>query len=120
MDEKFHKDHTGNWCAHLPFKVLRKRLPNNKSLAMQRAKALYRSLRSNPVKRDHFLAFMKKLLDNNHAELASPLDNEEECWYLPLFGIYHPKKRDQIRCVFHACLLKDSRSFDDNGESWSS
>ena len=45
---------------------------------------------------------MKKLLDNIHAELAPPLDNDEECWYLPLFGIYHPKKGDQIRCVFDA------------------
>ena len=113
MDEQFHKDHSGNWCAPLPFKTLRKRLPNNKSLARHRAKSLDRSLRSDPVKRDHFVAFMRKLLDNNHAELAPPLDNDEECWYLPLFGIYHPKKRDQIRCVFDASAKYEDVSLND-------
>ncbi|VDI30798.1 Hypothetical predicted protein [Mytilus galloprovincialis] len=43
---------------------------------------------------------MSKILDNNHAELAPPLGEHEECWYLPLFGVYHPKKPDQIRGVF--------------------
>ncbi|VDI29007.1 Hypothetical predicted protein [Mytilus galloprovincialis] len=58
------------------------------------------SLNRNPVKREHFLTFMSKILDNNHAELAPPLHEHEECWYLPLFGVYHPKKPDQIRGVF--------------------
>jgi hypothetical protein len=43
--------------------------------------------------------FMQKILANNHAEVAPPLQNNEECWYLPLFGVYHPKKPDQIRGV---------------------
>ncbi|VDH91166.1 Hypothetical predicted protein [Mytilus galloprovincialis] len=43
---------------------------------------------------------MSKILDNNHAELAPPLHEHEECWYLPLFGVYHPRKSDQIRGVF--------------------
>lgn len=43
---------------------------------------------------------MGKILDNNHAEVAPELSDGEECWYLPLFGVYHPKKPDQIRGVF--------------------
>ena len=43
---------------------------------------------------------MKKVIDNGHAELAPPLKKDEECWYLPIFGVYHPKKPDQIRGVF--------------------
>lgn len=42
---------------------------------------------------------MGKILDNNHAEVAPELSDEEECWYLPLFGVNHPKKPDQIRGV---------------------
>ena len=86
MDEKFHKEHSRNWCSPLPFKTLRKRLPNNKSLAMQRAKSLDRSLRSDPVKRNHFVAFMKKLLDNNHTEFAPPHDNEDCAGTYPSSG----------------------------------
>ena len=43
---------------------------------------------------------MGKILDNNHAEVAPPLQENEERWYLPLFGVYHPKKPEQIRGVF--------------------
>ncbi|XP_068223649.1 uncharacterized protein [Palaemon carinicauda] len=58
------------------------------------------SLRRIPVKQEHILTFMSKIFNNNHAELAPPLKDHEECWYLSLFGVYHPKKPDQIRGVF--------------------
>lgn len=41
---------------------------------------------------------MGKILDNSHAEVPPELSDGEECW--PLFGVYHPKKLDQIRGVF--------------------
>jgi hypothetical protein len=75
-------------------------LPNNRGQAVQQAKYLDSSIRRNPKKREHMVEFMQKILDNNHAEVAPPLQNNEECWYLPLFGVYHPKKPDQIRGVF--------------------
>lgn len=34
--------------------------------------------------------------------LAAPLPKGKECWYLSLFGLYHPKKPDQIRVAFGA------------------
>ncbi len=43
---------------------------------------------------------MGKMLENKHAELAPPLKENEESWYLPTFGVYHPRKPDQIRVVF--------------------
>lgn len=52
------------------------------------------------MKREHFFAFMQEVLDNNHAEVAPHLTQDGECWYLPVFGIYHPKKPGQIGCVF--------------------
>ncbi|KAK7938661.1 hypothetical protein WMY93_001987 [Mugilogobius chulae] len=50
--------------------------------------------------KEQFVAFMQKVFDNNHAELAPPLPEESECWYLPSFGVYHPRKPEQIRVVF--------------------
>lgn len=43
---------------------------------------------------------MKKIIDNRHAEVAPPLEKNEECWYLPTFGVYHPQKPGNIRVVF--------------------
>ncbi|XP_068242409.1 uncharacterized protein [Palaemon carinicauda] len=100
MDNKFVRDASGSWVAPLPFRVPRQSLPNNRQQALQRAKLLDASLRRNPVKLEHFLTFMSKIFDNNHAEHAPPLKDHEECWYLPLFGVYHLKKPDQIRAVF--------------------
>lgn len=50
--------------------------------------------------KEHFLEFVQKMLLNNHAVVAPPLQEGLECWYLPSFGVYHPKKPDQIRVVF--------------------
>jgi hypothetical protein len=48
-------------------------LPNNREQAVQRAKYLDSSLRRNPAKREHMVEFMPKILDNNHAEIATAL-----------------------------------------------
>nr|XP_027224294.1 uncharacterized protein LOC113816404 [Penaeus vannamei] len=66
-------------------------------MAVRRANSLAKSLQFNSVKREHFLDFMKKLLERGHAEIAPPLKENEECWYLPVFGVYHPKKPSRIR-----------------------
>ncbi|KAK0135218.1 hypothetical protein N1851_028960 [Merluccius polli] len=46
------------------------------------------------------LEFVEKMLTKKHAEIAPPLQEGQECWYLPSFGVYHPKKPGQIRVVF--------------------
>ena len=113
MDEHFVKDEQNNWIAPLPFRPSRERLPNNKQQAINRAKSLDRSLKRDPIKREHFVAFMKRIFDSNHAEIAPPLKENEECWYLPLFGVYHPKKPDQIRGVFDASAKHEGTSLND-------
>lgn len=50
--------------------------------------------------KDHFITFMKRIFDNDHAEPAPPLQRHDECWYLPFFRVYHPRKPKQIRVVF--------------------
>ncbi|XP_077553192.1 uncharacterized protein LOC144167948 [Haemaphysalis longicornis] len=48
----------------------------------------------------HFVAFMKKLFVNDYAEPVPPIVHSKECWYFPLFGVYHPHKLEKIRVVF--------------------
>ena len=100
MDGDFRRTEDGSWVAPLPFRQNRPRLPNNKAQALKRAKALSSSLRRDPLKKQHFITFMEGIISDGHAELAPPLKDGEECWYLPIFGVYHPKKPDQLRGVF--------------------
>ena len=100
MDKEMYKGVEGNWVAPLPFRSPRPKLPNNRTQATNRAKTLHRSLQKDSVKKQHFVDFMDKVIRNNHAEIAPPLQDDEECWYLPIFGVYHSKKPDQIRVVF--------------------
>lgn len=58
------------------------------------------TLEKKPEMKRQFIEFMQKLFDNDYAEHAPPGDKEEESWYLPMSGVYHPQKHDQIRVVF--------------------
>ena len=105
MDSQFHKDSDGKWVAPLPFKNPRQSLPNNRAQALSRARALSKNLNRDATKKGHFVEFMDKIFRNGHAEKAPPLKSNEECWYLPIFGVYHPKKPDQIRVVFDSSAV---------------
>ena len=100
MDTEFTRDEDGTWAAPLPFREERPRLPNNKAQAIKRASTLASSLRRDPLKKLHFATFMEGIFEAGHAEIAPPLRDDQECWYLPIFGVYHPKKPDRIRGVF--------------------
>ncbi len=111
MDEGLRKDSNNSWVAPLPFK--NPRLPNNRPQALKRLTSLKRNLERKPVMREHFLSFMDKMFKNGHAELAPPLSEREEQWYLPTFGVYHPKKPNQIRVVFDSSAQHNGVSLND-------
>ncbi|XP_067282638.1 uncharacterized protein [Pseudorasbora parva] len=113
MEKEFFKDSSNSWVAPLPFRKPRRRLPNNREYAKRRFMSLRRNLDKRPKMRDDFTEFMQRILDNNHAELAPPLLDGQESWYLPSFGVYHPKKPDQIRVVFDSSAQFDGVSLND-------
>lgn len=80
---------------------LDKKLPNNCEQALNRFESLQLNFRRKPEVQQQYVEFMGKLLENNHAEVAPEL-REEECWYLPSFAVYRPQKPDQIRVVFNS------------------
>ncbi|KAK3531017.1 hypothetical protein QTP70_007861 [Hemibagrus guttatus] len=90
MERDFHKDETNFWVAPLPFKSPRPLLPSNRDQALSRLISLKCTLDNRLEMRDNYLEFMGKILQNRHAELAPPLKENEESWYLPTFGVYHP------------------------------
>ena len=67
---------------------------------MKRIEYLDRSLLKDTVKKDQIVEFIHKMIENGHAEIAQPLPTGSERWYLPFFGVYHPKKPGKVRVVF--------------------
>ncbi|KAK3096683.1 hypothetical protein FSP39_002345 [Pinctada imbricata] len=113
MEDEMHLDDDNHWVAPLPFKQQRPSLPNNRTQALKRAKIFDSSIQKDLVKRQHVLEFMQKLLDNGHAERAPEIEPSSECWFLPLFGVYHPRKRDHIRIVFDSSARYQGVSLND-------
>ena len=80
----------------LPFRHKDVKMPNNRSQAVNRRK---------PQMEKDYIKFMQKILNKGH---TSPVPLEDiraksqsgKVWYLPHFGVYHPKKPTQIRVVF--------------------
>lgn len=113
MDREVFKDSANSWVAPLPFRTPRRQLPNNREYAYKRLKTLCNTLEKNPEMKAHYLDFIQKMLDNDHAELAPPLQDHQERWYLPSFGVYHPRKPGKIRIVFDSSARYDGVSLND-------
>ncbi|XP_057684651.1 uncharacterized protein LOC130910980 [Corythoichthys intestinalis] len=113
MDSEFYQDSDNSWVGPLPFKSPRQRLPNNRQLANDRLMSLRRTLDKRPEMKAHFIEFMENMLSRGHAEVAPPLERNQECWYLPLFGVYHPKKPGKIRIVFDSSAPYEGVSLND-------
>lgn len=99
MDASFKKK-DGRWSAPLPFKEPDVSPPDNYTLALSRARLLHKSMEKNPKKREDMVMFMAKVLETGAAERAPPIEEGKSRWYLPLFGVYHPRKPEKIRGVF--------------------
>lgn len=113
MDKEVYIDQANSWVAPLPFCKPRRRLPNNREMALRRLLSLRRTLDRRTDMKEHFLEFMKKVFENDQAELATELEEHQERWYLPLFGVYHPQKPNQIRVVFDSSAKHDGVSLND-------
>ena len=101
MEQGLKKDKSNSWVALLPFKTPRHRLPDNKAQALNRLSSLRRSLERKPVMKEHFFTFME-IFQNTHTEETPP---NEERWYLPSFGVYHPRKPGNIHVVFDSSAV---------------
>lgn len=91
IDKSFQKDQDGRWKAPLLFRNPQL-LPNNRVQAYKRAQMLHVNLQNNPTKKEYFVTFMKNIIESDAMEIAPPLDLNQECWYLPLFGVLQSKK----------------------------
>lgn len=113
MDKEVYRNESQSWVAPLPFRQPRQRLPNNRGQAVNRFASLQRSLNRKPEMQQQYVAFMERIFENDHAEVAPSLGEDEECWYLPTFGVFHPQKPSQIRVVFDSSAQYSGVSLND-------
>ncbi|XP_034547118.1 uncharacterized protein LOC117818374 isoform X1 [Notolabrus celidotus] len=113
MDKEVYMDDANCWVAPLPFRPNRSRLPNNRQQAFNRLTSLRRMLEKKKGMKDHFFKFMQTMFDSDQAEPAPALTTEQERWYLPIFGVYHPQKKDQIRVVFDSSAKHEGLCLND-------
>ena len=102
MESNFHRSSDGFWEAPIPFRDDRQPLPDNRPLALRRAKSFDVKVYYNPFKRKQVLDFIDNLLEHQYAEPALELSVTSERWYLPMFSVFHPKQPESIRVVFDA------------------
>lgn len=100
MKAQVYKDSDGYITMPLPLKNTPSMYNRSKIMAMNRFKLLQKKL-ANPTFSQHYHTFMHDILNKGDAELVPLSDiDKPNAWYIPHFGVYHPKKPGKIRVVF--------------------
>ena len=101
LEEGIHQTEDGHYEMPLPFRNGEPKLPNNRQAAYQRVMALKRQFESKPQYLQHYMAFMKEIMDRGDAEkVPNDVMSNNNHWYIPHHGVYHPKKPEKVRVVF--------------------
>ncbi|XP_064644727.1 uncharacterized protein LOC135498401 [Lineus longissimus] len=101
LTREMHQRPDGHYEAPLPFRNGKpKELPENRRYCLKRLNNLKTKLNRDPEYRRKYVDFMQKIIDRGDAELAPQPPLAGQHWYLPHFGVFHPKKPEKIRVVF--------------------
>lgn len=112
MSSSVRQDADGHISMPLPLES-RPEFPDSRHMAKRRLELLKRKFDRDPVYKMQYQAFMSELLKLGHAERVEQNDCNSHKWYIPHFGVFHPKKPDRIRVVFDCaaryqeCCLND-------------
>ncbi|KAL3973607.1 sorting nexin-4 [Sarotherodon galilaeus] len=69
MDNEVYQNQENSWVAPLPFRSLRRRLPDNREQALKRLCSLRKTLEKKPETKDYYI--QQRMLDNNQADQAT-------------------------------------------------
>ena len=95
--------HDGHYVIPLPFRNSQTKIPSNRDQALKRAVWQRKKMLRDENYRNDYVKFVNEMISKGHARkvLEDRLEVElGKVWYLPHYGIYHPKKPHKIRVVF--------------------
>lgn len=107
-----HKANNGYYEVLSPLRDENVNLPCNRELAETRLKQLSRRFASNPRYKEDYVAFLEKMLEDEHAAKAP--NQCETAWYIPHHGVYHPKKAGKLRVVLDCSVEFQGHSLNRN------
>ena len=105
----------GHYEMPLPLKMDRVSLPYNRQLAVKRWHQLLARFKKNPKFLEDYQVFMKDVIDLCAERVPTDRLNVQDgrINYVPHTGVYHPRKKDQIRVVFDCSAQFDGVSLND-------
>ena len=84
----------------LPFRSNEVHFPNNKRLGENRVVGKKRRILRDKQFAMHYKGFMEEILLKGCARESTKSPIDDQVWYLPNHGIYHPSKPNKIRVLF--------------------
>ncbi|KAL9966153.1 hypothetical protein ACROYT_G024179 [Oculina patagonica] len=105
----------GHYEMPLPLKMDKVSLPYNRQLAVKRWHQLLARFKKNPKFLEDYQVFMKDVIDLCAERVPTDRLNVQDgrVNYVPHTGVYHPRKKDQIRVVFDCSAQFDGVSLND-------
>ena len=94
----FQNSSTGHYSMPLPFKN-KPRLSNNRDIVKRRFEILDGKFNKDPGYFEQYCGFMDAMILNGEAERVRDCAPSDGVWYIPHFGVRHPKKK-KLRVVF--------------------
>lgn len=115
LDSMTYQQKDGHYSMSLPFRK-RPVLPDNKDQGLKCLNTLRNKLKHSEKLQDHYVKFMNDVIDKGDAEVVPTEQHgrQGEQWYVPHFGVYHPKKQDKIRVVFDCSAKYKETSLNDH------
>ncbi|XP_043471613.1 uncharacterized protein LOC122504525 [Leptopilina heterotoma] len=103
------------WEAGLLWKDENTRMPNNRTVALNRLMSIERKLDRDPEYGKRYCQQMEHLLNAGYARKLENKESESKrIWYLPHFGSVNPNKPKKIRLVFDAAVKFAETSLNGN------
>ncbi|TNN06574.1 Gag-Pol polyprotein, partial [Schistosoma japonicum] len=102
-----------HYCISLPWKDSQLAWTDNKSYCLHRLNALRKRLCTSKDLARRYADAMKDYLIKEYAEIARPVSDKSNVWYLPHHPVIHPTKPEKIRIVFHCAAKHEGRSLND-------
>ncbi|XP_068756394.1 uncharacterized protein [Montipora capricornis] len=105
----------GHYEIRLPLKMDRLSLPYNRQLAVKRWHQLLARFKKNPKFLEDYQVFVKDVIDLCAEKVPSDRVKVQDgrINYVPHTGVYHPRKKDQIRVVFDCSAQFDGVCLND-------